>query len=53
MLFGEGTEKSGRGARAPLKKMRSSGHTSTAPPENQRDYEQHKEYKKQQFRDAR
>jgi hypothetical protein len=33
--------------------MRSSGHASTAPPEKQRDYEQHKEYKKQEFRDAR
>jgi hypothetical protein len=30
-----------------------SGHTSAAPPEKQRDYEQHKEYKKQQFRNAR
>jgi hypothetical protein len=32
---------------------RSSGHASAAPPEKQRDYEQHKEYKKQQFRNAR
>ena len=32
---------------------RTSGHASAPPPEKQRDYEQHKEYKKQQFRDAR
>jgi hypothetical protein len=32
---------------------RSSGHASAAPPEKQRDYEQHKEYNEQDFRDAR
>jgi hypothetical protein len=34
------------------KLRRSSGETSAAPPEKQGDYEQHKEYKKQKFRDA-
>jgi hypothetical protein len=33
--------------------IRNSGHASASPPENQRDDEQHKEYKKQEFRDAR
>ena len=31
----------------------SSRHTSAPPPENQRDYEQHKEYEKQKFCDTR
>ena len=31
----------------------SSGDASAPPPENQRDYEQHKEYNEQKFRDAR
>jgi len=33
--------------------MRSSRHASAPPAEEQRDYEQHKEYKEQDFRNAR
>jgi hypothetical protein len=36
-----------------LNLSRSSRDTSAPPPENQRDYEQHKEYKEQEFCDTR
>jgi hypothetical protein len=36
-----------------FKPYRSSGDTSASPPENQRNYEQHKEYNEQKFRNAR